>query len=394
MGKRNVSIILSILFVYAVSTTLSYAFFSKSSSLSNIATSPVPTPTPKTGKKAKTMFDPTLPQTQACPLNGALYSKQQESWWEKHRPLGVMIENHQEARPQSGLSFADVIYEAVAEGGTTRFLAMYYCQDADPIGPIRSARVYFLSFVSEYGDFPLYTHVGGANTPGPADALSQISNFGWSVYNDLNQFSIGFPTFWRDYDRLGRTTATEHTMYSMTTKLWNFAAKSRKLTNVDEDGKEWNEKFVPYAFKEDVPISQRPTKQNINITFWEGYSQYAVDWDYERETNVYRRSHKGSVHIDLDTDEQLTAKTVITLFMQESNANDGYENNAHLLYKTIGSGKATIFMDGKKMSGTWKKESRTTRTLLFDDSGLPIKFNRGTLWFTIVPTAGTVTASE
>lgn len=391
MGKRNVLIVLSILLVYGVSTTLSYAFFSKSSALSNIATSPVPKPTPKTGKKAKTMFDPTLPQTEACPLNGALYSKQQRAWWEKHRPLGIMIENHQEARPQSGLSFADVIYEAVAEGGITRFLAMYYCQDADPVGPIRSARVYFLSFVSEYGDFPLYAHVGGANMPGPADALSQISQLGWMAYNDLNQFSIGFPTFWRDYDRLGRTTDTEHTMYSTTTKLWNFAAKSRELTNVDEDGGQWNEKFVPYTFKEDIPLSQRPTKQNVHITFWERYTQYAVDWAYEREANLYKRSHKGSAHIDLDTDEQLTAKTVVVLFVQESNANDGYENNAHLLYKTQGTGKAIVFMDGKRTDGTWRKESKTARTILFDNVGSPIQFNKGTLWFSIVPTTGIVT---
>lgn len=391
MEKRNVLIVLSILLVYGVSTTLSYAFFSKSSALSNIVTSPVPTPTQKTGKKVKTMFDPTLPRTEACPLNGVLYSKQQQSWWEKHRPLGMMIENHQQARPQSGLSFADVIYEAVAEGGITRFLAMYYCQDADPVGPIRSARVYFLSFVSEYGDFPLYTHVGGANMPGPADALSQISQFGWTAYNDLNQFSIGFPTFWRDYDRLGRTTDTEHTMYSTTTKLWNFAAKSRKLTNVDEDGKQWDEKFVPYTFKEDAPLSQRPTKQNVGITFWEGYAQYAVDWTFDRETNMYKRGHKGAAQIDNNTDEQLTAKAVVVLFMQESNANDGYENNAHLLYKTQGTGKAIVFMDGKRTDGTWRKESKTARTILLDNAGSPIQFNKGTLWFSIVPTTGIVT---
>lgn len=386
---KNILIVVAILVTYALSTAISYALFSQASS--SVVTSPVSTTPAKGGKKIKTMFDPNLPKTESCPLNGTLYSKQQRSWWEKHRPLGVMIENHLEARPQSGLSFADVVYEAVAEGGITRFLAIYYCQDADPIGPVRSARAYFVSFLSQYGDYPLYAHVGGANTPGPADALSLIGQLGWSVYNDLNQFSIGFPTFWRDYDRLGRTVATEHTMYATTTRLWDFAAKSRKLTNVDEDGKAWNEKFVPYTFKDDLSLSQRQKQQKVHIKFWEGYDQYAVDWDYERETNSYARSHGGAAHIDKDSDEQLVAKTVVVLFMQESAVNDGYENNAHLLYKTQGSGRAAIFMDGKKINGTWRREGKTARTLLFDEAGSAVAFNKGTLWFTIVPTTGTVT---
>ena len=134
-----------------------------------------------------------------------------------------MIENHQEARPQSGLSSADVIYEVVAEGGITRFLAIYYCQDGAQIGPIRSARTYFIDYLSEYGNYPLYAHVGGANQAGPADALSQLDDYGWTAYNDLNQFSIGFPVFWRDYDRLGHSVATEHTIYSTIEKLLDYA---------------------------------------------------------------------------------------------------------------------------------------------------------------------------
>ena len=173
-----------------------------------------------------------------------------------------MIENHVDARPQSGLSGADVVYEAVAEGGITRFLAMFYCQDAGKVGPVRSARTYFIDFASEYGDFPLYAHVGGANQPGPADALSQLSDYGWTGYNDMNQFSIGFPTFWRDYDRLGHVAATEHTMYSTVQKLWDYGATNRDLTNVDKDGKSWDKTFVPYQFRDDAPASASGRKLN------------------------------------------------------------------------------------------------------------------------------------
>lgn len=385
MQKKKLLSILILLLVYVFTTGASYGLFQQTSQ------KVVKALVPKNGEKLA--FDPSLPKTQTCPLNGRLYSTQQRAWWERHRPLTVMIENHEESRPQSGLSFADVMYEAVAEGGITRFLAVFYCQDANPIGPVRSARTYFLEFVSEYGNSPLYAHVGGANAPGPADALSQIEEYGWVGYNDLNQFSIGFPTFWRDYDRLGHTVATEHTMYSTTTKLWNFA-KSRGLTQVDEEGVTWDEDFVSYTFKDDKSKAQRGNNKSIHIEFWEKYKQYRVDWTYDKENNIYKRNIGGTAHLDKNTNKQLTAKNIVILYMQESNAYDGYENNIHLLYKTKGSGKALVFMDGEKVTGTWKKASRTDKTLFFDATGDEIQFNRGVLWFEILPLDGVVAVKE
>lgn len=385
MDKKRTTIILTTLFVYIISAGISYALFSNVPGGKSPISSPLPAV--KQGANGSVAFDDALPKTESCPLNGTLYSKQQRQWWEKHRPLGVMIENHKNARPQSGLSFADIIYEAVAEGGITRFLAIYYCQDGAQIGPIRSARTYFLDFISEYGDSPLYAHVGGANTSGPADALGQITDYGWTGYNDLNQFSIGFPTFWRDYDRLGHTTETEHTMYSTTSKLWQFADKSRQLTNVDKKGNSWDTKFVSYTFKDDAAIAERPQNQTVRLEFWKGYSEYFIDWTYDKALNVYKRSNSGA-HIDKNTDKQLTTKNIVIFSMQESRANDGYEGNLHLLYKTKGSGKAIILQDGKKITATWKKDGRTARTLLFDTNGAPIKFNRGKIWFEILPLDG------
>src|SRR5690606_36361616 len=93
------------------------------------------------------------------------------------------------------------------------------------------ARTYFLDYASGF-NFPLYTHVGGANLPGPTNALGQIADYGWVGENNLNQFSIGFPTFVRDYNRVpGKTIATEHTMVTSTEKLWEVAG-SRGWTNV------------------------------------------------------------------------------------------------------------------------------------------------------------------
>lgn len=385
MSKIKLLIIGIVIVLYILSTAISYFIFSQKSATKTAVNSPVPTTA-----NGQIVFDTALPKTESCPLNGEFFSKPQKDWWEKHRPLGVMIENHENTRPQSGLSSADAVYEAVAEGGITRFLAIFYCQDAGIIGPVRSARTYFLDFISEYGGNPLYAHVGGANQPGPADALSQIESYEWGAYNDMNQFSIGFPTFYRDYNRLGRPTSTEHTMYSTTDKLWKFA-KSRGLGDVDRDGTLWSEGFVAYSSKDDGALSERIASQNLHLEFWSRDSNYFVDWKYERATNSYKRFNGKTAHIDLNNKKQLTARNLVVLFMQESNANDGYENNQHLLYRTKGSGKAMVLSDGKKINATWRKDKRTSRTLLFDENGAPLKFNRGVIWFAILPTDGIAT---
>ncbi len=368
--------------VYVTATIASFLIFSGILNSFSGVQSPVPS---AVSDGDKTLFDDSLPKTEACPLSGQLYSKQQREWWEGHRPLGIMIENHEESRPQSGLTSADVVYEAVAEGGITRFLAIYYCQDAEIVGAVRSARTYYLDFISEYGDYPLYAHVGGANTSGPADALGQIRTYGWQNYNDLNQFSIGFPVFYRDYDRLGRTVATEHTMYSSTTRLWDYAKEDRGLSNVDEDGNEWDEEFRPYEFKEDISESVRSASQLISYGAWEGYGQYAVTWKYDKLSNSYLRSNGESIHTDLNNEQQLSAKNVVVLFMRESRANDGYENNLHLLYTTTGSGKAVVFQDGKEIKANWTKSKRISRLILTDSRGQEIEFNPGLTWFSVLP---------
>jgi len=388
MNKQKTISILLVILVYIISTGISYALSSLSSTKNTTSSSP--TDTSQTGDQLG--FDQGLPKTEPCPLNGEMYSKKQKEWWEKHRPLGVMIENHIESRPQSGLSSADVVYEAVAEGGITRFLAIFYCQEARSIGPVRSARTYFLDWVSEYGDYPLYAHVGGANTPGMANALGQISDYGWNLYNDLSQFNLSYPTFKRVERPNGRDVATEHTMFSSTEELWKVADK-RKLTNVNEDGDRWDKNFVKHSFKDDVDNKDRPESQKIHLELWKDYKEYAIDWVYDKVDNVYKRSNKGVALLDRNTKKQLTAKNIVVLVMTESHANDGYDDNVHLLYRTKGTGKAYIFMDGKQVVGRWEKDSRTARTEIYGNLGVMVKFNAGTIWFEILPSQGVINVS-
>ncbi|OGY08590.1 MAG: hypothetical protein A2700_02870 [Candidatus Blackburnbacteria bacterium RIFCSPHIGHO2_01_FULL_44_64] len=343
---------------------------------------------PQNVAKTRGKIDASAPKTEECPINGKMFTKAEREIWEKRRPLTVMIENHEESRPQSGLSSADVIYEAIAEGGITRFMGVFYCgasAEEVMLGPVRSARTYFLDMASEYADYPLYAHVGGANRDGPADALQQIINYGWDGYNDLNQFSIGFPTFRRDYERLGRTVATEHTMYSTTDKLWDVASE-RELTNEDKKGNKWNESYTPWKFT-DGKASASPQAASISFPFWAGYSQYAVKWTYDAATNTYKRDNGGVPHQDLNNDQQLDTTNVAVLFMKLRSLNDAEK---HMLYTTTGTGNALVFNNGDVVKGTWSKKDRISRTIIKDSGGREIPFVRGPIWIEILDPATTV----
>lgn len=383
--------VLTFIGLYLLSTGISYAVFDYLRKPIGILQ---PTKiTPET--KEALLVDNTGPKTEACPLNGQKFTKAEKDIWLTRRPLTVMIENHEEARPQSGLSKADVVYEAVAEGGITRFMAVYLCDAIareNIVGPVRSARTYFLDWASEYGGTPLYVHVGGAHceeTTGEgceggakADALGQIGKYGWEGENDLNQFSIGYPTFWRDYERIGHTVATEHTMYSTTERLWA-VGKKRGLTNKDSEGTDWRTSFISWSFKdEDKSLA---VSNPIEFYFWDGYDAYKVKWEYDQQNNVYKRSNGGQPHLDLNTKEQLAVKNVVVQFTKESSANDGYAGNAHMLYGTIGEGKALIFQDGQAVEAKWVKKTRLDRTKFFDTKGKEIKFTAGKIWIEILP---------
>jgi len=239
-----------------------------------------------------------------------------------------------------------------------------------------------MDFASEYGNYPLYAHVGGANLPGPANALGQIGDYGWlKKGNDLNQFAIGFPVYWRDYERIGHPVATEHTMYSTTDKLWEVAHK-RGLDAEDDNGVRWDTDFVPWKFKADAEMGARGDISKIEFDFWVGYKEYMVNWSYDRQNNVYFRSTGGKPHKDLNNDQQLSAKVVIVQFMEEKGPIDELK---HLLYKTTGKGKAIVFQDGQAIQASWTKTKRQERTKLTDAKGKEIEFVGGQIWVEIVP---------
>ena len=341
--------------------------------------------------------------TAECPLNGLRYPPAYRTAWEGRRPLGIMIENHPAARPQYGLASADVVYEAVAEGGITRFLAVFYCDratEAVRAGPVRSARTYFLDWISEYGRYPLYAHVGaaycdrrtgiGCRNGARADALGQIRSYGWAGYNDLDEFQIGAPVYWRD---LSRNVSLEHTMFTDTQRLWRVAAQ-RDLTAVDSEGRGWIQQFRAWQFAD---AAQRPpagaTHTEVRIVFWSSVSGFEVQWRYDPTTGLYRRVMGGLPHVDPGTGQQITAATILVQFQEESPADDGYPGNVRLLYGTLGTGQAKIIQNGQVIEGAWRKTDRWSRTLFRDRYGREVRLQPGKIWVETVPPYGSVTES-
>lgn len=366
--------------VFLLSAVSSYSFF-KGGKVATIL-SPLSNYRPPTSNG--TTISPDEPKTEECPINGEMLTKTQREAWEKRRPMGVMIENHVEARPQSGLTSADVVYEAVAEGGITRFLAVFYCKDAAYIGPVRSARMYFINLLEAYGANPLYAHVGGANTPGPADALGYIKEIEWSSYNDMNQFSVPFPYFWRDYERLPNR-ATEHTVYSSTTKLWQYAKDKRELTEKDEDGIRWDKGFTPWKFEDEAKTEARGKIAKVDFGFWDSFaSDFGVVWNYDKASNSYTRMNGGKPHTDKNSGKAIAAKNVVVMFAKESPANDGYEGG-HILYKTVGSGDALIFKNGNVIKGEWSRTETTDNLKFTDEAGVEVSFVRGQVFVEMLP---------
>jgi hypothetical protein len=378
--------------LYLLATGISYAGFSFATGPSGDGsiTSPVAKVSPS-AKVVKQKVDAALPRDQVCPLDGVKYTTKEKDDWSTRRPLAVMIENSEEARPQSGLSRADIVYEALAEGWITRLMGVFYCNtpfENITFAPVRSARTYFVDWVSEYD--ALYNHVGGAgncndDTVDPrAKALCQIDTYG---IKDMDQFGIGYPDCYRNPDRLDHPVATEHTMVCFSDNLYKIAAK-RGWTKVDERDIPWDKNFKQWQFKDEPANGDTGTTNSIKLVFAQGYAAYDVAWDYDKTTNNYKRSNGSKPHLDLETKEQLAVKNVV---VQITKLTGPVDEHGHFLYTTIGSGKALIFQDGKAIVGGWSKKSRISRTVFTDNVGKEIQFTRGPIWIELLPSEQQVT---
>jgi hypothetical protein len=272
------------------------------------------------------------------------------------RPVtAVMIENSLSARPQSGLHQAGVVFEAIAEGGITRFVALFQDTDPDYVGPVRSARPYYMQWM--LGFDAAYAHAGGS-----AEALSLVSQ--WNVKDLPHHGSY----FWRVSNR-----AAPHNLYTSIPKLREYAA-SKGFGKAN---------FTPLPRKEKEAPSTAPTAKSIDFNV--SSANYNVHYDYDPATNSYKRNMGGAPHTDEKSGSQISPKVVVALVMPQG------KNGIYYTYQTIGSGQVFIFQDGIVSTGTWKKDSNNANLSFTDANGAELKLNSGQTWFTALGDAGRVT---
>ncbi len=387
MRKNYILYTLVAVCLFVISGGIAYLIVSKSSksvppsaSVNNVVTN---------GKRPT--IDPSIPRTEVCPLNGLKFTAQEKAVWETRRPLAVMIENHLDARPTSGLGAADIVYEAVAEGGITRFMGIFYCgisAGSEMFAPVRSARIYFVKLAAEYD--ALYNHVGGAGRCDDPTVDPRAKALCFIVQNkikDLDQFGPAgdFKTCHRISNRTDKEVAYEHTMACFSDELYAVAQKLN-WTNTDAKKVAWDKNFSSWKFK-DANSTATQVATDIKFDFWKNQPDYSVEWKYDAASATYKRFNGGVAALDHNSDEQLSAKNVIVQFVKETGPLDEHQ---HMYYENIGTGKILLFQDGKVVAGTWSKVSPFVRTKFVDDQGKEVQLTRGQIWIELVPSGNQI----
>ena len=267
--------------------------------------------------------------------------------------VGIMVENHSEARPQSGLSQASVVYEAPVEANYTRFLLIYPANvSVSEVGPVRSVRPYYIDWLNEYGNVQ-YMHVGGS--PAALEKITQLN------INDLNEFYRGW-YYWRSVRR-----GAPHNVYT-SSELWNKAlvAYEDNYKNQEYGGWKFNTSTVANPEKiNDIVISFLPPV-------------YEATWKYNTSTNQYERYQMNEPHVDFDGTPIIADNVIVQKVTSQV-----LDSVGRLAIDTIGTGEVMVFQNGNIITGTWKKEDKTSRTRFYDSAGEEIKLNPGKIWIEV-----------
>jgi hypothetical protein len=316
---------------------------------------PTPTPTPV----------PT-PVLVRAPLSGRMVTEKVAS----QHPIALMIDDAPAARPQSGFNAASVVWQAPAEGGVPRYMLIFQDQMPRDVGPVRSARYYFITWAAEWK--AVYGHVGGSPQ---AMATLRAKGNGQLVYN-ADQFRWG-GTYYR---RISQRRAP-HNVYS--------DGKSLRIMATKVGAK--NELLKPFwRFGKDAPLAERPSGGIIRVV----YPQNSIEYRYDKATNTYLRGVSGqSKQIDAADGKRVAPKNVVIMMVSFGPLNDG-SNKHRLEAKNVGSGKAWIATNGRTIQGTWKKSSLAGPTRFYDMSGTPVRLTAGQTFIQVMPLGSTVTIKD
>lgn len=275
----------------------------------------------------------------------------------KTRPLAVVIENHTNSRPQSGLTDADFIYETLAEGGITRFLAIYQTRQPKEIGPVRSARPYF-NFLANYWN-AAYAHVGGSTI-----ALNELNSNVYRKLDDINQF------FYGDYFYRAKDRPAPHNAYTSVELI-------RQLMS-DKKWDNWQPfKFADFASTSTDQLQLATTE--ISAKFFA--ANYAVKFTYDPTTNSYKRTNGGEPAIDKNNNLQISPMNVLVQFVEDYSV--PLETTTGLGLHLEKGGSAVLFNNGTATSGNWSYSNGAVSYTASDNQ--PFKFTPGQTWIILMP---------
>lgn len=299
-------------------------------------------------------------------LDGVCTENGQENLW----PAAIMVDNHPDSWPQSGLSQAQIVYNTLVEGGATRLMAVFTThEEIEKIGPVRSARPYYLTWAKELN--ALFGHSGGS-----PEALKKIKQY--QIIDWEEATSYGPLYFWRD-----KTKLSPHDLFTSNEKISN-ARIDWELFDKIPDYTNWQFNSINSTTELTLEFSPKTSIQVINNIYID-YSPgilFDVEYQYNTSTKNYLRFQNNAPHFDALTGQQIAVKNVIIQFVPNEIHLDAEDR---LRIETIGQGKAWIFYDNKMTQGVWVKNSLEERTMFYDEDGKEIIFMPGNIWVEVVP---------
>lgn len=269
------------------------------------------------------------------------------------RPIAIMFDNHPRARWQSGLKDAEIVYEFLVEAPYTRYLGLYLINDPDTIGPIRSARPYFVTTVLEYD--AVYVHVGGS-----PQAKSDVKSLRVA---DIDALSSSNKVFWRKSHK----------------KAPNNTYSSMEAIRTSQADRKYNElgNFKPFKFKEDESDIEGDLANKVIINYRKDNS---TEYNYDLEKKLYTRIKDGKLHIDETDESPIVAKNII---IQEAKTKV-IDNEGRLDIQLIGEGQGQYITNGKVIQIKWVKISREDKTMYYNLQGEELALNPGVTWIQVV----------
>jgi hypothetical protein len=280
----------------------------------------------------------------------------------KSRPIAVMIDNEPGAWPHAGLQDAYLIYEMIIEGGKTRMMAVFKDAKTSMIGPIRSARHYYLDYAIE--NDAIYTHFGFS-----PQAQNDIKALG---VNNISGTQADGSAFWRE-----KPLGGWHNVFTSINNLTSKASsKGYRMNSTADTLLNYSESQIDLStYSGAIPAT------NIRIDY---SSYHYVTYDYDFENKVYKRSMRGNQHVDRVTGKQYTFKNIIVYSVENYSLNDGSGKGRQGL-NNIGSGEGYYISNGYAIPIKWSKSSRTAQTIYTDLQGNEIKVNDGNTIIQIQP---------